>query len=84
MAKVLVENIDPIILEKLEILAQQHGRTLQEELKHILQQAAVDEAYYHTGGDMAKAREAIARAQTRYAGKTFSDSAELIREDRQR
>lgn len=84
MAQVLVEDIDPIILEKLEIIAKQHGRSLQDELKHILQQAAEDEVYYHTGGDMAKAREAIARSQARYAGKTFSDSAELIREDRQR
>ncbi|MBW4625001.1 MAG: hypothetical protein KME49_05695 [Brasilonema octagenarum HA4186-MV1] len=83
MAQVLVEDIDPMILGKIEILAKQHGRSLQEELKHILQQAAENEAY-HTGGDMAKAREAVARAQARYTGRTFSDSAELIREDRQR
>ncbi|MBW4631543.1 MAG: hypothetical protein KME30_06470 [Iphinoe sp. HA4291-MV1] len=83
MAQILVENIDPAILEKIEILAKQHGRSLQEELKYILQQAAENEVY-HTGGDMAKAREAVARAQERYAGRTFSDSAELLREDRQR
>ncbi|MEH1936066.1 MAG: hypothetical protein V7L14_20685 [Nostoc sp.] len=40
MAQILVENLDPIIVEKLETLAKQHGRSLQEELKHILQQAA--------------------------------------------
>jgi hypothetical protein len=33
---------------------------------------------------MEKVREAVARAQVRYVGKTFSDSAELIREDRER
>ncbi|MBW4645295.1 MAG: hypothetical protein KME23_20260 [Goleter apudmare HA4340-LM2] len=84
MAQILVENLDPIILEKLETLAKQHGRSLQDELKNILQQATEKVGYYHTGGDMEKAREAVARAQVRYAGKTFSDSTELIREDRER
>ncbi len=84
MAQILVENLDPIILEKLETLAKQHGRSLQEELKHILQQATEPLTPYHTGGDMEKAREAVARAQVRYAGKTFNDSTELICEDRER
>ncbi len=84
MAQVLIEDIDPIILEKLEIIAKQHGRSLQAELKHILRQITDQQAYYHTGGDIAKARVAVARVQARYAGRTFSDSAELIREDRQR
>jgi plasmid stability protein len=84
MAQILVENLDPAILEKLETLAKQHGRSLQEELKHILQQASETVTHYHTGSDMEKAREAVARAQIRYAGKTFGDSTELIREDRER
>jgi antitoxin FitA len=83
MAQILVENLDPVILEKLETIAKQHGRSLQEELKHILQQAS-ETATYHTGGDMEQARQAVAQAQVRYAGKTFSDSSELIREDRER
>ncbi|MBW4631546.1 MAG: hypothetical protein KME30_06485 [Iphinoe sp. HA4291-MV1] len=33
MAQLLVEDIDPIILEKLEILAKEHDRFLQEGLK---------------------------------------------------
>jgi plasmid stability protein len=82
MAQILVENLDPVILEKLETIAKQHGRSLQEELKHILQQAS--ETAYHTGGDMEQARQVVAQAQVRYAGKTFSDSSELIREDRER
>ncbi|MGI2908221.1 FitA-like ribbon-helix-helix domain-containing protein [Tolypothrix sp. VBCCA 56010] len=84
MAQVLVEDLDPIILQKLETLAKQHGRSLQEELKYILQQASEQATHYHSGGDIEKAREAVARAQVRYAGKTFSDSTELIREDRER
>ncbi|MEH2407834.1 FitA-like ribbon-helix-helix domain-containing protein [Nostoc sp.] len=51
MAQILVEDLDPIILEKLETLAKQHGRSLQEELKHILQQAAETATHYHTSGD---------------------------------
>lgn len=84
MAQVLVEDISPIILEKLEILAQQHGRTLQEELKDILQQAAENKLYYHTGGDMAYARVAAARMREQLAGGIHTDSAELLREDRDR
>ena len=84
MAQILVENLDPTIVEKLETLAKQHGRSLQEELKYILQQAAEKATHYHSGADIEKAREAVARAQVRYAGKTFSDSTELIREDRER
>ncbi|BAY16360.1 hypothetical protein NIES21_21860 [Anabaenopsis circularis NIES-21] len=84
MAQILVENLDPVILEKLENLAKQHGRSLQEELKHILQQAAETLTNYQIGGDMQQVRDAVARAQIRYANKFFSDSAELIREDRER
>lgn len=46
MAQILVDNLNPIILKKLETLAKQHGRYLQEELKHILQQAAETATHY--------------------------------------
>lgn len=80
MSTVLIENLDPIILEKLEILAQQHGRTLQEELKDILQQVAENKVYYRTNGDMAYARAAAARIRQQLAGGIHTDSAELKRE----
>ncbi len=35
MSAVLIENLDPVILEKLEILAKQYGRTLQEEVNAL-------------------------------------------------
>jgi hypothetical protein len=84
MVQLQVEDLSPILIHQLETLAKVHGRSLQEEIKHILQQAAQSQLrFYHTGGgDMAKAREAVARSQARYAGRSFSDSAELIREDR--
>lgn len=84
MAQILLENLDPLILEKLENLAKQHGRSLQEELKHILQQAAETATKYHTGGDMEKAREAAFRVRQQLAGGIHTDSTELIREDRER
>jgi plasmid stability protein len=85
MAQLQVEDLSPILIQQLETLAKLHGRSLQEEVKHILQQAAQSQLrFYRTGGDMAKAREAVTRSQVRYTGRTFSDSAELIREDRDR
>lgn len=84
MAQIIVENLDPDVIEKLEALAKKNGRSLQEELKYILQQAAETAVQYNTVGDIAKAREAVARSQARYAAQNFSDSAELIREDRER
>ncbi|MEA5564158.1 FitA-like ribbon-helix-helix domain-containing protein [Anabaena sp. UHCC 0399] len=71
MAQILVENIDPVILEKLATLAKQHGRSLQEELKHILEQAAETTTNYYTGGNMEQAREAVARAQVKICRKIF-------------
>lgn len=36
MAQVLVENLNPILIHQLETLAKLHGRSLQEEIKHIV------------------------------------------------
>jgi plasmid stability protein len=36
MTKVIIENLDPIVVEKLEIRATRHGRSLQAELREIL------------------------------------------------
>ena len=42
MTKVIIENLDPIVVEKLEIRATRHGRSLQAELKEILLLAILD------------------------------------------
>ncbi|MEC4818938.1 MAG: hypothetical protein SAK29_37535 [Scytonema sp. PMC 1069.18] len=39
MAEFLIQNLDPSLLQKLETLAHKHGRSLQAELKHILESA---------------------------------------------
>ncbi|MFB2976463.1 hypothetical protein [Microseira sp. BLCC-F43] len=40
MAQVIIEDLDPGVLEKLEARAKENGRALQAELKHILETAA--------------------------------------------
>jgi len=63
MAQLLLENLSAVLIHQLETLAQLHGRSLQEEIKHILQQVVQSQLRsYRTGGDMAKAREAVARS----------------------
>lgn len=76
MAEVLVRDLDLAVVEKLKIRAKQNRRSLQGELKCILEQAASNSAI-DTGAE----RE---RIRSMFAGRTFSDSAELLREDRER
>ena len=42
MTKVIIEDLDPIVVEKLEVRANRHGRSLQAELKQILLLAILD------------------------------------------
>lgn len=82
MTQVVLENLDFIVIEKLKVRAQRHGRSLEAELEAILTQVAETEV-----SDCAAVEEAwerIDRARAKYAGRTFSDSVELLREDRQR
>lgn len=77
MAQLLVRDIEPETIERLKARAKQHKRSLQGEAKSILEEAAQK----MTMG------EALVRARhwrKKFAGKKFSDSAELVREDRER
>lgn len=85
MQSLQIENINPVLITQLETLAQLHGRSLNEEVKFLLQQVIQDQLrFYATQGSREQAKEAIARSQQRYAGRLFNDSTELIHEDRQR
>lgn len=81
--QILIEDLEEAIIEKLQNRAQRQGRTLAEEVKAILQAAAAVEVV-----EKAKSREEawkkIDQARSKYAGKIFSDSVELLREDRNR
>ena len=77
MAQVLVRQLDGKVVERLKKRAKEHGRSLQSEVKTILEEAVPD----YEG-----AWKRIERFQKdlKESGRKFSDSAVLIREDRDR
>ncbi|MEW6354817.1 MAG: hypothetical protein AB1696_00710 [Planctomycetota bacterium] len=79
MAQILVRNLDPKVVKRLKDLAKREGRSLQAEVKTILVQAANAPRV-----DMARARKLCEEFRLRFNGKRFSNSARLIREDRER
>lgn len=78
MAQVLVRNLNERVVARLKKRAANRGRSLQAEVKSILEEAAKEEA-----ADFWKAADRI-RERLKRSGRTFSDSAALIREDRDR
>ncbi len=76
MADVLIRELDSVVVERLKNRAKSNGRSLQGELKHILEQAARIDVV-----DLRLQREHI---RSVLAGRTFSDSTELLRQDRER
>lgn len=77
MAQILVRDLNERIVGRLKERAAVHGRSLQGEVKAILEEAAnvysADEA-----------RVVAMEWQQKLAGRVFDDSAELLREDRDR
>ncbi len=76
MPDVLVRDIEPDVLEALKGRAKQHGRSLQIELKTILEQAAQV--------NMVDARATAERIRRSLRKGKHSDSAALLAEDRAR
>jgi antitoxin FitA len=77
MARVLVRDLDPAVVERLKAKARDHGRSLQKELKVILEEAASRPSW-------SEAREGAERVRQMLGGRQFSDSTDLVREDRDR
>jgi plasmid stability protein len=77
MPDVLVRDVDETALARLKERARIHGRSLGVELKCILEQAAKQI-------DMVSARELAERMSRSLEGRQHTDSAELLREDRDR
>jgi antitoxin FitA len=77
MGQVLIRNLDDKDLEGLRQLARQHHRSLEAEIRLILKEAA---ARAH---DMNEFRSRVEAIRASFGGKLFSDSAEMIREDRE-
>jgi antitoxin FitA len=76
MGQVLVRNLPREVVRKLKMRAQQHRRSLQEELKDILEQAAQQNAK--------NVQAKVHQVRKLFAGRKFSDSSDLIRQDRAR
>ena len=79
MAALLIPEINPDILGRLEDRAKKHGRSLESEARAILESAVGS-----TKASQAETRQAFRELRKRLAGKIQGDSADLIREDRER
>jgi len=77
MGQVLVRGLDDTVIERLKQRAESHHRSLEAELREILEQVSLQV-------DVATARDLADRIRRRLEGRPHSDSAELIREDRDR
>jgi antitoxin FitA len=76
MPHILVRDLDPETIERLKARAKRHGRSLQGEAKAILEGGATF--------SMREARAVSEKWQRYFKGRQFTDSAKLIREDRNR
>lgn len=78
MPDVLIRNIDEKTLNTLKKRAEKNNRSLQSELKKMLEEYA--------GTDMDEARNMVREIYEKYKaeGRVFSDSVKDIREDRDR
>ncbi|MEX2238394.1 MAG: hypothetical protein WEB00_12775 [Dehalococcoidia bacterium] len=77
MANVLVRGLDPTLVEKLKLRARLKGRSLQAELKEILENGAAV-------APKESRQERAERFQRELQGRLQADSVDLIREDRER
>jgi plasmid stability protein len=75
MAQILVRNLKPTVVARLKKRAARKGRSLESEVRAIIER--------EDRIDKATALEAIDRFR-RSLGRRFSDSARLIREERDR
>lgn len=80
MSQLILNNIDPPLLEKLKIRAANHQRSPEEELKAILEEAIETEQ----AAKMKAFSEQAAQMRQALAGRSHTDSAQLVREDRDR
>lgn len=78
MSNILIRDIPEKTIKHLKAMAEQHNRSLQQELKRILENMGD-----HLSIDVTK-RASVIREKLRMKGIDFSDSAELLREDRHR
>ena len=76
MAQILGRNVESEVVERLKRRASRNGRSLEAEVRAVLTQAA--------GFDYQHSLRELIDLQASFEGKTFSDSTDLLREDRAR
>lgn len=76
MAQVLVRNVALEVVSQLKHRAERNQRSLEAELRIIFQEAVKEPV-----SDM---QAEVSRVRALFAGQTFDDSTELLREDRAR
>ena len=76
MAQILVRDLDKDVVERLKKRAKKEGRSLQSEVKSILEQAAAL--------DMQAARQLVDAIRKKLSKRKMKDSTVLVREDRDR
>lgn len=76
MAQILIRGLEEDVVARLKDRAASRGRSLESEARSILESAA--------GFTAEEARQTVKDWQKRLAGREFSDSVELLSEDRQR
>lgn len=76
MPNILIRDISQKTIDQLKARAKQHNRSLQGEVKHLIEETV------KATGEAALLRARKIRAS--FGTKAFSDSADLLREDRSR
>jgi plasmid stability protein len=76
MAQILIRGLNDKTVTRLKSRAKERGRSLESEARSILESAA--------GYSRDEALKIVRRWQEKFAGRKFDDSADLIREDRER
>lgn len=79
MGQLIVRNLDDRVIDDLKARAARQQRSLEAELRLILERAAAERFI-----DIAEARARAERIRRALEGRPHSDSAALIREDRDR
>ena len=75
MAQILVRNLKESTVKKLKGRAKREGRSLQAEVKTILEGVPEEPQF-----SMEEARKALDEFRARFKGRRFSDSVKLLRE----
>lgn len=76
MAQIIVRNLDDAVVDRLKARARTNDRSLEAEVRLILEQSAKV--------DLVQALQIVMERRKKLQGREFVDSVDLIREDRDR